>query len=47
VQASAQKCQELGGTILDGPRSMGGHLFCVIRDPAGAICALFSQKPVE
>jgi uncharacterized protein len=45
VEASAAKCVELGGTILDGPRDMGGGGFCVIRDPAGAICALY-RPPV-
>jgi predicted enzyme related to lactoylglutathione lyase len=41
VEASARRCVELGGAILDGPRDMGGGSFCVIRDPAGAVCALY------
>jgi len=41
--ASAERCRELGGQILDGPREMGGGTVCVIRDPAGAVAALFSQ----
>ncbi len=41
VDASAGKCVELGGEVVDGPRDMGGGRFCVIRDPAGAVCALF------
>jgi predicted enzyme related to lactoylglutathione lyase len=41
VEASAARCTELGGAVLDGPRDMGGGQFCVIRDPAGAICALY------
>jgi hypothetical protein len=40
VAASAKKCAALGGTIVDGPRAMGRHTFCVIRDPAGAVAAL-------
>ena len=40
VEASARRCVELGGEVLDGPREMGGAQFCVIRDPAGAMCAL-------
>jgi uncharacterized protein len=40
VGASARKCVELGGTVLDGPRVMSGKMFCVIRDPAGAVAAL-------
>jgi predicted enzyme related to lactoylglutathione lyase len=41
VDASAAKCVELGGKVLDGPRMMGGGRFCVIQDPAGAMCALY------
>jgi predicted enzyme related to lactoylglutathione lyase len=41
VDASAAKCVELGGNILDGPREMGGGRFCVIQDPAGAVCAIY------
>ena len=46
VEASAARCVELGGEILDGPRDMGGGQFCVIRDPAGAVCALY-RPPSE
>jgi predicted enzyme related to lactoylglutathione lyase len=42
VEASARRCLELGGEVLDGPRPMGGNRFCVIRDPAGAVAALIS-----
>lgn len=41
IEKSAAACQELGGAVLDGPRDMGTSRFCVIRDPAGAVCALF------
>lgn len=41
VEASAAKCRESGGTVLVGPKEAGGGQFCVIRDPAGAVCALF------
>ena len=44
VAASAARCVELGGEVLDGPRDMGGGDFCVIRDPAGAICALYRPR---
>ena len=40
VDASAERCRELGGTVLDGPREIGEERFCVIRDPAGAVAAL-------
>ena len=40
VAASAQRCIERGGKILDGPRPLGNQPFCVIQDPAGAALAL-------
>ncbi len=40
VDRSAQRCLELGGKVLDGPRDVGGQSFCVIQDPAGAVAAL-------
>ncbi|NND81012.1 MAG: VOC family protein [Gammaproteobacteria bacterium] len=43
VEASAQRCIELGGEVLDGPRTMSGSNFCVIRDTAGAVLALVSD----
>ncbi|MEK7282586.1 MAG: VOC family protein [Acidobacteriota bacterium] len=43
VDRSAERCVELGGQVLAGPREMGAHgRFCVIRDPAGAVAALFT-----
>lgn len=42
VKDSAEKCQKLGGKVLDGPRRMAGSCFCVIEDPAGAVMALMS-----
>ncbi len=41
VDASATRCVELGGNVLVAPRPLSGGTFCVIRDPAGAVCALF------
>jgi predicted enzyme related to lactoylglutathione lyase len=40
IDRSVQRVLELGGSVLDGPRSMGEYRFCVIRDPAGASAAL-------
>ena len=40
--ASAEKVVELGGEIIQGPRIMGGETYFVIRDPAGAILAIYS-----
>ena len=43
VDASAARCVELGGAIIAGPRgSPAQGRFCVIRDPAGAVAALFA-----
>lgn len=40
LKASIARCVELGGKVIDGPRSLGSCDFCVIQDPAGAVCAL-------
>jgi predicted enzyme related to lactoylglutathione lyase len=40
LDRSMTRCAELGGEVIDGPRSLGQGRFCVIRDPAGAMCAL-------
>jgi hypothetical protein len=40
VEHAAKQCVEQGGELLDGPRTMGGQLFCAFRDPAGAVAAL-------
>lgn len=47
VEASARQCAELGGQVVDGPRMMGGSLFCVIRDPAGAVLGLIEAGKEE
>ncbi|MDF1660735.1 MAG: VOC family protein [Planctomycetota bacterium] len=41
VEASAKLCVENGGEIVDGPREMGEHKFCVIKDPSGAVAGLY------
>lgn len=41
IERSAAACVELGGQVVAGPRPMGGGRLCVIRDPAGAVCALY------
>ena len=35
------KCNESGGAVVDGPRLAGGARIAVIRDPAGAVLALY------
>jgi uncharacterized protein len=41
LDRSGTTCVELGGAVVAGPRPVSGGRFCVIRDPAGAVCALF------
>ena len=42
LDASIERCRERDGRLLVGPKGMGGHgRYCVIRDPAGAVAALF------
>src|SRR5436190_20590855 len=45
LEKSMTECQDYGGTIVHGPRDMGGFgRMCVIRDPAGAVAALIEQR---
>jgi predicted enzyme related to lactoylglutathione lyase len=46
VERSAALTLDHGGDLVAGPRALAGGRFCVIRDPAGAVCALF-QPPAE
>ncbi len=46
VERSAAECTRLGGQIVAGPRPLMGGLFCVIRDPAGAVSALYEPPRV-
>ena len=41
VAWSAAECVRLGGSIVVPTRGLAGGRFCVIRDPAGAVCALY------
>lgn len=40
LDASLAACAAGGGSVIDGPRGKPGQRFAVIRDPAGAVCAL-------
>jgi predicted enzyme related to lactoylglutathione lyase len=40
LDQSLAECQRLGGAVLTPPRSYAGGRYCVIKDPAGAVCAL-------
>ena len=45
IDESAKLCKEIGGKVLVGPKEMSGYgRYCVIEDPAGAVCALFEPK---
>ncbi len=41
LQFAVDEAQANGGTVLRPPTDMGAGQFAVIRDPAGAVCALF------
>jgi hypothetical protein len=48
IDDCVQRCKELGGTVLVEPRPMGSYgMFCVIRDPAGAVAALFRPAKTQ
>ncbi|MGD8306432.1 MAG: VOC family protein [Ignavibacteria bacterium] len=42
VKKSSEECKANGGKVIAGPKDMGKFgKYCVIEDPAGAVCALF------
>ena len=44
LEQSLKRCAELGGKQVTEIKSMGDMgRFCVIRDPAGAVCALWQE----
>jgi hypothetical protein len=44
LDESLRRCREQGGSIVREQRGLGGQgRFAVIRDPAGAVCALFQK----
>lgn len=48
LEASLSSCRELGGEVLAGPKGLGSHgSYAVIRDPAGAVTALFQPAAVD
>lgn len=44
LDRSLDRCHALGGRVVAAPRGLGGGRFCVIADPAGAVCALFQPS---
>jgi uncharacterized protein len=43
LASSIQRCEQLGGKLLVGPRSAGADRYCVIQDPAGAVAGLYER----
>lgn len=43
LDASVARVAEHGGAIVAGPMGAGGHRYAIIKDPAGAMCALYQQ----
>lgn len=43
LDRSIAACESGGGAVVAGPKTMGDARYCVIRDPAGAHCALFQH----
>ena len=41
LEASMARCRELGGRIVREARPLGKGRFCILQDPAGAVCALY------
>ena len=45
VDESSKQCEQLGGKVIVEPKNMSGYgRYCVIQDPAGAVCALFKPE---
>jgi predicted enzyme related to lactoylglutathione lyase len=45
LDQSIAACEGAGGEIIAGPKNMGNSgRYCVVKDPAGAVAALYEQK---
>jgi len=47
LAACVAKCRAMGGEVVAGPRYVGNDQFCVIKDPAGAVCGLYEAAHSE
>lgn len=47
LDASLAACEAGGGTLVSGPKSMGGDRYAIITDPAGASCALYQPAATD
>jgi hypothetical protein len=43
VDESVEQVRQCGGAIVAGPKGEGGHRYAIIKDPAGAVCALYQS----
>lgn len=43
LDLSLQRCISGGGERVSGPKSIGADRYCVIRDPTGAVVALYQK----
>ena len=44
LEQSLERCRALGGEVVRGARGLGGMgRFAIVKDPAGAVCALFQK----
>lgn len=45
IEEKIKRCRELGGKVLLDIKEMGDYgRYCIIQDPANAVCALFEKK---
>lgn len=45
IEDKMKRCRDLGGKVLLDIREMGDYgKYCIIQDPANAVCALFEKK---
>ncbi len=44
IDVSIASVRKLGGSVLAGPKGEGNQRYAIIKDPAGAVCALY-QAP--
>ena len=43
IEAALAQCRARGGSVVSGPKTAGGAHYAVIRDPAGAVAALYQS----
>ena len=43
LDLAIRRVLELGGEVVREPKGAGGGRFCVVKDPAGAVCGLYQS----